>query len=144
MTVQPPPSLLRPLCAVMTLLLASIGSSGCGGGKQSYVPPQALARQALETALTAWKNGQPVGAIEGGPAPIQVLDSDWYKGHKLDGFEILGDENAADGKRWFSVRLDLQKPRGTRTVRYLVTGKSPLWIYRQEDYERSHNWEGFK
>lgn len=144
MTRHPPPSLLRIRRPVVVLLLVCACGSGCGGGKQSYVPSEGTARQALKTALTAWKNGQPAGAVEGGPAPIQVLDSDWYKGQKLDGFEILGDENAADGKRWFSVRLDLLKPRGTKTARYLVTGKSPLWIYRQEDYERSHNWEGFK
>jgi limonene-1,2-epoxide hydrolase len=144
MSAQPPPSQLRLRRALPFLLLVCANGSGCGGGKQSYVPSEAVARQALETALTAWKNGQPVGAIEGGPAPIQVLDSDWYKRQKLDGFEIVGDETAADGKRWFSVRLDFPKPRGARTVRYLVTGKSALWIYRQEDYERSHSWEGYK
>jgi len=145
MTVKLSWTRIRVRCvrAGLLVLLLACGS-GCGRGGQTYVPAEATARQALETALTAWKNGRPAGAIEGGPVPIQVVDSAWYKGHQLDSFEVLDEENSADGKRWFSVRLRLGKPPGTQTVRYLVTGRSALWIYRQEDYERSHNWEGYK
>jgi len=138
---QPRIRVCRPPAGFLVLLLAC---GGCGRGAQSFVPAEATARKALETALTAWKNGRAVGAIEGGDLPIQVLDSAWYKGHKLDSFEVLGDETDADGKRWYTVRLHMRKPPGTQTVRYLVTGRAALWIYREEDYKRSRNWEGFK
>lgn len=71
-----PPPLLRIGRAQMVLPLVCACGSGCGGGKYSYAPFAATAHQALETALSARKNGQPTDAIKDGPAPIQVMDSD--------------------------------------------------------------------
>jgi hypothetical protein len=99
------------------------------------VPPDDKARQALEAALAAWQNGQAPGKVEAGPVPIQVVDSRWRAGQKLRGFEILKEE-PGEGPKVYSVRLTLTKPAGVQTVRYLVVGKVPLWVYREDDYRK--------
>jgi hypothetical protein len=125
------------------VLLALLAGGGCGRDK-SYIPPAATAREALEAALTAWQSGQAMGKIDTISPPVQVVDVDWLKGRKLAGYEILDEEARDDGNRGFSVRLQLERPQDTPVVRYVVVGRSPLWVYRQEDFERSGNWEGYK
>lgn len=43
--------------------------------------------------------------------------------------------------RPFAVRLVLDKPSETVATRYLVMGQDPLWVFRQEDFERMLHWE---
>ena len=128
---------LASLMIVLSLL------AGCGRNK-SYVPSTPSARQALEAALTAWQNGRAAGTIDTVTPPVQVVDSTWMKGRKLARYEIVDEESRDDGNRWFRVRLHLDAPAGTSEARYVVVGRSPLWIYREEDYKRSHSWEGYK
>src|SRR5579875_1299020 len=110
--------------------------SGCGPKAPNYVPPPDTARQALETALNAWQSGQPVGkTIERTSLRVQTVDSGWGKGQKLTRYEILEEVARPDGKRCFKVRLHLQKPQSIQEVHYLVVGKSPMWIFRAEDYQ---------
>ena len=116
--------------------LVLLAGAGCGARDYSkYVPPDDKARQALEAALAAWQNGQAPGKVEAGPVPIQVVDSRWRAGQKLRGFEILKEE-PGEGPKVYSVRLTLTKPAGVQTVRYLVVGKVPLWVYREDDYKK--------
>ncbi|HEY7326086.1 MAG TPA: hypothetical protein VH592_00495 [Gemmataceae bacterium] len=128
---------------ILVLPLALLASGGCGWRKRN-IPSTGTAREGLETALTAWQNGQQVGRIETDSTPVQVVDSSWGKGQKLTGYEILEEVTREDGRRCFKVRLQLQKPPTTQEVQYLVVGKSPLWIYREEDYQRLQGWEGTK
>lgn len=123
--------------AILVLPLALGASGGCDK-KNSYNPSPASARQALEAALTAWQNGQRVGKIDSTDPPVQVVDSGWGKGQKLDSFEVLDEVSRPDGKRSFTVRLHLQKPKRTQEVHYVIVGISPLWVFREEDYKPSH------
>jgi hypothetical protein len=109
--------------------------AGCGGGSGKYVPASATARSTLETALQAWQGGGKPGRVAAGPPAIQVIDSKWEAGHKLAGYEILQEE-PGQGPRWFSVRLKLQTPPGEQVVKYVVLGIDPLWVYREEDYQK--------
>lgn len=129
------------LSLVLALTLAA--GSGCSrSGRQ--VPSAGSARQALESALTAWQNGHAVGKIETASPPVQAVDSGWGKGQKLAGYEILEEVTRPDGRRCFKVLLKLQKPAASQEVHYLVVGESPMWIYREEDYKKFQNWEGYK
>lgn len=134
------PILIRVVLLVLPLAL---WAGGCGWRK-GHIPSAGSARQALETALTAWQNGHKVGAIETASAPVQAVDSGWGKGQTLASYEILEEVTREDGRRCFKVRLQLQKPLTTQEVHYLVVGKSPLWIYREEDFKRAAGWEGTK
>jgi hypothetical protein len=122
------------LAAGVGLLLAC--SSGCGWdrGYNRYVPPEEAARQALERALTAWQKGRSPGQVDDGPPAVQVVDSRWQAGQKLNRYEIVKEEPGDNGTTFYSVRLTLQCPAQEQVVRYVVVGRDPLWVYREEDF----------
>ena len=131
--------------AVVLLALLVCGAiSSCARHAPDFVPTKDAARQALDAALTAWVNGKSVGLIDSASPPVQVVDNGWWKGQRLASYEVLGEEPSKDGMYCYSVRLHLSKPQTEQTVRYLVTGKSPLWVYREEDFKSSQSWEGYK
>jgi hypothetical protein len=112
--------------------------SGCGTGRSEMdiLPAEAKARAALETALAAWKSGQACGHVEGDAQGIEVVDRVWQAGGKLTSFEILRADDKP-GPRWFAVKINLKNAREPQEVRYAVLGLDPLWVYREEDYNRS-------
>ncbi len=118
--------------ALCSLLLVCAGCSSRSYTK--YIPSDDKARQALEASLNAWQDGKKPGPIEGAPQPVQAVDSRWQAGQVLKSYEIIGEE-ASEGPRVFSVRLTLGKPAVQQTVRYIVLGKEPLWVYREDDYK---------
>ncbi len=129
-----------------TLALAClVAVSGCGGaerGHEAYIPSEDRAKDALEKALAAWKNGQPHGTIEAGTAKINVVDSKWQSGQKLASYEILRAE-PGQGPVAFSVKLLLTDPPGEQQVRYVVLGPTEgLWVYREEDFKQISGMEG--
>jgi hypothetical protein len=133
----------RVCAGVMVVLAVCLISIGCRRKAPDYIPSAKTSREALDTALTAWVSGQPVGTINTASPPIQVVDSAWWKGQRLAGYEVLSEETR-DGLPCFSVQLHKSRPRGEETVRYIVTGRSPVWVYREEDYKASQSWEGYK
>lgn len=132
-------------CAGAMLILFASWAGGCGSKAPNYVPSRDASRQALETALNAWQNGGRVGkTIETASGRVQTVDSSWGKGKKLARFEILEEVSRPDGKRCFKARLHLQNPQDVQDVHYIVVGKDPLWIFREEDYKSYASWEGYK
>jgi hypothetical protein len=118
------------------LVLSLVVCAGCWArGNDKYIPSEDKARQALEATLNAWRDGKKPGAIDGAPVAVQAVDTKWLAGQQLASYEIVGEE-ANEGPRAFSVKLTMKKPAGKRlTVRYLVVGKEPLWVYREDDYK---------
>jgi hypothetical protein len=111
---------------------------GCSDSKtnEDFIPPSGNARKALETALTSWQEGQPHGTIATSVNPkIEVLDSKWRSGQKLVSYEILKEDTETNGHRYFTVRLTLGKG-SPQEVRYVVIGIDPLWVYREEDFQK--------
>lgn len=119
------------------LLVIGLGLlAGCTKpGAEKYTPPSASARQALETALTQWRDGQTKPAqFALDRVKVEVLDQSWTDGQKLQSFEIVGEEPNTSGPRVFTVKLKTEK--GDRTVKYYVVGIDPLWIYGEADYQK--------
>ena len=119
-----------------TCLLTSIlGAAGCGGGasEQSFKPQEDAARAALEKALSTWKSGraQP-GEIDQKPK-LQVADTDWASGKKLQAFEIGGMEDLGTSRK-FQVKLTLEGAGAPIEATYIIVGKDPLWVFRDKDY----------
>ncbi|HEV3438987.1 MAG TPA: hypothetical protein VG122_16595 [Gemmata sp.] len=109
--------------------------AGCSSkSNDKFIPSETRAREALEAALTAWKDGKKPGLIDGTPIPVQAVDSQWLAGKKkLTDYEIVAQE-PGEGPPLFSVRLTIQGSSQPIIVRYYVVGKDPLWVYREEDY----------
>jgi hypothetical protein len=110
-------------------------ASGCGSGGPPITPRGDEARVAVESALSAWRDGSPYDKLEAKPA-VRVVDSAWREGQKIDAFEILDEEGRDDGTKAFSVKLSSSKPKGEKNVKFVVYGQDPLWVYREEDYQR--------
>src|SRR5437870_5175278 len=112
---------------------------GCGGSNRSeldILPSADQARAALEKVLTAWKDGQKIGKVQGDSQSIEVVERVWQSGGKLAAFEIVRAEDKP-GPRWFAVKLTLVGSSAPQEVRYAVLGLDPLWVFREEDYLRS-------
>lgn len=126
---------IRSLVLGGVLLLAA---AGCGSDRSysRYIPPEQTSRQALEAALTAWQNGKPPGQVAGGPPAVEAVDSCWKAGQKLSKFQIVGEE-PGDGPTFFKVRLTLKGQAKEQVVRYVVVGRDPLWVYREDDFKTS-------
>jgi hypothetical protein len=121
------------------LLLLCCG--GCGRrGYERYYPPAAAAREALEAALGAWQDGQAPGLLQAHSPPVMVVDSVRRPGQRLTRYEVLG-QVPGDGPRCFAVRLVLEDPAREQKARFVVLGVSPLWVFRQEDYDMMAHWE---
>ena len=125
-----------------TILLAAVASAGCGGraGAARFVPAPLAAKAALTAALDEWKKGRPTGAVEGASPAVQVVDETRPAGQRLLRFQILG-EVPSDGARTFNVLLETENPAQRETVRYVVVGIEPLWVFRQQDYDKMAHWE---
>ncbi len=128
-------------CRAIGLLglgLLTLVSCGCGGANRSeldIVPGADQARAALEKALTAWKNGEKCGKVQGDSQNIEVVDKVWKAGGKLAAFEILRAEDKP-GPRWFTVKLTLVGSAEPQEVAYAVLGLDPLWVFRDEDFKK--------
>jgi len=117
------------------LLIVGGALAGCGtGGTERFIPPEQTSRQALEAALTAWQEGKPPGPVADGKPSINAVDSKWRAGQKISKWEIVGEEPGS-GPTFYSVRLTLKGSAKEQVVRYVVVGRDPLWVYREDDYQ---------
>jgi hypothetical protein len=138
--------MLKPLFTTwFALLFCSalflLGGGGCGSGSGSAVlPSDEVARSAVESALKAWQGGGKPGALAGTDPLVEVHDTPWGQGAKLESFEITQAESIGAAKR-FTVRLALAKPAGVQEVQYYVLGSGPVMVFRDEDYMRNTNME---
>ena len=114
-------------------------SGGCGGDAGHLVPADELARQALTTALDAWKAKQVAGGelqLPQGPK-VNALDIDWRSGRSLDSYEITQALPVEpNSPRMFSVRIacDGEEPKDAI---YHVIGADPVWVFRDEDMKKT-------
>jgi hypothetical protein len=126
------------LAVSLFLALTLIVLAACTSRKASdFIPKEAQSREALTTALTAWKKGEKWQKIPAGKSIIEALDNKWRAGQQLADFQILEADPAGEGPQWFTVKLVMKKPAGELKVRYVVVGIDPLWVYREEDYKKS-------
>ena len=113
--------------------------AGCGGTQAKFdrfVPDTEAAREALGAAMTAWQSGDPPGRIDTHSPPTQVVDTLRQAGQTLASYEILSEVSGETPKR-FSVRLKLENPSQEQEAHYVVLGRDPIWVFREEDYARA-------
>lgn len=114
---------------------------GCGARPNStrFKPTPQAAQAALTAALDAWKQGRPTGRLSGVSPPVHVVD-ETRKATRLGRYEILGIV-PGDGPPTFNVLLETENPSARQTARYIVVGIDPLWVFRQEDFDKMAHWE---
>jgi hypothetical protein len=128
------------LCLTIALPLVSL-LAGCGASPPAYAPTSDEARTSLETALTAWRDGKPCGPIAGTPS-IEVMDPDWQAGQQIASFEIGEQQDNANGTKLFVVTAKMKKPPGDKSFRYVIYGRGPVWVCREEEYIKMSNMDG--
>jgi hypothetical protein len=126
------------------LAVASV-AAGCGDapkGPPEFVAPDLQpSKAALVASLDAWKGGRrDSGVVIGSRPAVGVVDAARGDRPLLD-YEVVGPLMVVGKARPFAVRLVLGEPRETVATRYLVMGKDPLWVFRQDDFDRMIHWE---
>ncbi len=123
------------------LLLASL--TGCGTSRGDYTPSDNVAHQALETSLKTWQEGKPASSLEGREPSILPVDTQWQSGEKLESYEILREDPSDETVKKFVVNLVTKKASAKtsdkKETHYIVVGRGPIWVYEQEDYQRTLN-----
>jgi hypothetical protein len=124
-------------------LLATFAGCERGNGElptPAFVPSWAEARQALESALSAWRDA---------PAPlpatfeirgVQFAEKRRKPDQRLLSFQILG-QTEIENARQFTVRLTLEGEESPELVKYNVLGRDPVWVFRLDDYEKLSHWQ---
>jgi hypothetical protein len=122
------------------ILVAAAGCQGRASDPSRFVPSSVTARSAVTAALDAWKDGKPTGALGGTSPAVHVVDETRLPGQRLVRFDVLS-EVPGGGPRTFTVALELSDPPAKQAVRYVVVGLDPLWVFRQEDFDKMAHWE---
>jgi hypothetical protein len=133
-------SLRITLLAVLSAALAGCHAQTAELDRERVLPTPEQARAALSAALSAWKARRPSGSMASAKPAVEFVDSFRKPERPLRNFEILGPIDADRG-RCFSVRLSIENPDEIQVVRYVVIGAAPIWVFRQEDFERISHWE---
>jgi hypothetical protein len=130
--------------SLLWLAVASF-AAGCGdaprGSADLDAPDLDSSKTALVASLDAWKaDRRSSGVLIGSKPSIGVVDSARADRPLLE-YGVVGPLMTLGKARPFAVRLVLGEPRETVAARYLVIGRDPLWVFRQEDFERMLHWE---
>jgi hypothetical protein len=129
------------LQAAARLLAAALGvslSAGCDSGHAKYTPSSSEARASLEVALNAWRDGKPPTGIDAKP-PVHVIDSVWQGGQQIEAFSIGDEQDVGDGTKQFAVKVVTKPKKDEQEVKFVVHGRDPVYVFREEDYVRTLN-----
>jgi hypothetical protein len=126
-------------------LVVALLATGCGSRKHDPVelgpPDLESSTAALVASLDAWKADRRASGVMIGSAPtIGIVDAMRIERPLLE-YEVVGPLMVVEKGRPFAVRLVLDAPRETVAARYVVIGRDPLWVFRQEDFDRMLHWE---
>jgi hypothetical protein len=113
--------------------------AGCGSHPtvESFHPQNDLAREALDTALTAWQNGlEKPGLIESEEPAVQLVDPAWANGARLSSYEVVA-ELPGQKPPAFTVKLTLDGAATAEETTFYIVGKDPLQVMRESEFNRS-------
>jgi hypothetical protein len=112
--------------------------AGCDSGYERYTPSSNEARASLEAALSTWREGKLPTDVDVKP-PVRVNDSIWSSGQQIESFSIGDEQDVGDGTKQFVVKLVTKPKKAEQEVKYIVHGRDPVYVYREDDYMRLVN-----
>jgi hypothetical protein len=122
-----------PRCFVISLAIAVALLGGCSGSQWGAPVDADRAREALKTALDAWKKGHTPATLKTSTPAITAQDLDWLGGAKLVDYEVTGDGKSVEASLYVPVTLTLKMATAKevkKKVTYVV-GTSPyLSVFR--------------
>lgn len=117
--------------ALAALLSLALLAPGCSPGPSRAAPVDAeQARQALNTALDAWKAGKKPADLKTGSPAITVQDMDWEGGAKLDSYELAG-EGAMDNANLRIPVVLMIAGNPPKEVSYVVGTSPSITVFRE-------------
>jgi hypothetical protein len=112
--------------------------AGCGSSSRAYSPSPGTARESLDAALATWQKGGKADQLASASPPIHTVDYQWQARQVLESYEILEEQpGSGDAEKRYAVRLKFKKPLGEKRVQYIIIGREPIWVFRDEDYART-------
>ena len=125
----------RKLAAAFAAALTLVLTPGCGSSTKDYIPNSTTAREDLDMALAAWQKGAKAADLTKGEHPIFIVDSQWDAGQALESYQILEESpGQIETEKRYGVVLKMKKPPAEKKLEYVVLGRSPMWIFRDEDF----------
>lgn len=120
----------RRFFVLALLVVAGTLSGGCGPKLPPVADPE-RAKQALQTALEAWKNGDTIESLTKQTPAIYFNEEVWQRGQSLLQYERQ--ENRASGRGWqFDVKMTFRNaPNSPRVFHYLVDTDPAIVIVQQ-------------
>jgi len=119
-------------------------TAGCaarnGAATPAFMPGWDEARQALVSALSAWRDAPSPLPASFDTRSVQFIDKRRRPDQRLLAFQILGQADV-ENARQFTVRLNLEGDESPQLVKYNILGRDPVWVFRLEDYEMFSHWE---
>jgi hypothetical protein len=137
-------SVVRLVCELASWAAIAASASGCTSTNDkttpAFLPEWGVAKQALASALTAWRDAPSPLPASFDTQSVQFVDKQRHPQARLLAFEILG-QSDVENARQFTVRLNLEGEESPQLVKYNVLGRDPVWVFRLEDYEMISHWE---
>jgi len=119
-------------------------TAGCAARNDTatpgFLPGWDEARQALVSALSAWRDAPSPLPASFDTRSVQFVDKRRRPNQRLLAFQILGQADI-ENARQFTVRLNLEGEESPQLVKYNILGRDPVWVFRLEDYEMFSHWE---
>jgi hypothetical protein len=115
------------------LLVLALGCTSSGPDERPADP--ALAREALQTSLEAWKDGRPPASLHERQPPIRVDDEDYMIGFRLESYQVSDSVREVGNSLAYRVALNLKDRKGKlrrKAVVYCVATYPFLSVARQE------------
>ncbi|WP_165066424.1 hypothetical protein [Paludisphaera rhizosphaerae] len=131
----------RSLALSALVILAAGCRDTASGIADLPLPDLNSSKAALTTSLNEWKAGRRVSGIQVGSNPMVGVVDSARADRPLIEYEIEGPLMTVGKARPFAVRLVLGEPKETVEARYVIVGQDPLWVFRQEDFDRMLHWE---
>jgi hypothetical protein len=91
--------------AACLIVLATLLLPGCSNSSSANPVDEPQARDALKTALDAWKNGQTSQSLAASSTPMTVQDFEWDTGSKLIDYQLLNDGKSEGANLRIQVKL---------------------------------------